>query len=75
MSKKEEILNEELEVGNQILDEANKKLRNILQNKDLTGVSIAQAMVETAHKKIKSANTDMVLIRKEQRTVEKKNSQ
>ena len=75
MSKKEEILSEELEVGNQILDEANKKLRNILQNKDLTGVSIAQAMIETAHKKIKSANTDMVLIRKEQRTVEKKNSQ
>ena len=40
-------------VGNQILDEANEKLQNASQNKDLTAVSVAQAMIETAHKKIK----------------------
>ena len=64
MSEKEEILNEELEVGNRILDEANDKLRNTLQNKDLTAVSVAQAMIEAAHKKIKSANSDIVLNKK-----------
>ena len=51
MSEKEEILNEELEVGNQILGEANEKLRSALQNKDLTAVSVALAMIETAHKR------------------------
>ena len=61
MSKKEEILNEVLEVGNWYLDESNEKLRNALQNKDFTAMSVAPAMIEKAHKKIKRANTDMVL--------------
>ena len=60
LSKKEKSLNEELEVGNRILDDL-EQLRNALQNIDLTAVSVAQAMIETAHKKLKSANTDMVL--------------
>ena len=34
-------------------------------------MSVAQAIVEMAHKKIKSANADMILNRKKQRTVEK----
>ena len=72
MSEKEEILNEELEVGNRILDKTNEKLRNTSQNKDLTAVSVTQTIIETTHKKIKSANTDMVPNRKKQRTVEKK---
>ena len=41
----------------------------------LTALSVvAQAMIETAPKKIKSANTDMVLTQKKQRTVAKKKS-
>ena len=32
-----------------------KKLQNV------TALSVAQAVIETAHKKIKSANTDMFL--------------
>ena len=36
LSEKEEILNEEIGIGNQILDEAKKKPQNALQNKDLT---------------------------------------
>ena len=36
-------------------------------------MSVAQAMIETAHKKIKNANSDMVLNKKQQqRTVEEK---
>ena len=54
-------LNEEPEFGNRILDDAHK-LWNALQNIDLTGrFSVGQAMIETAYKKTKSANTDMVL--------------
>ena len=53
MSEKEESLNKELEVENRILDENNEKLRNALQNKELTAVSVAQAMIETVHKKDK----------------------
>ena len=34
-SEKEEILNEEIGIGNQILDDVYKKLQNALQNKDL----------------------------------------
>ena len=54
-------LNEEPEVGNQILDEANKRLQNTLQNKDLASLSVAEAMIETTHEKIKSANIHMIL--------------
>ena len=50
MSEKEESLNEQREV--EILDEANEKPQNAIQNKDLTAVSVAQVMTETAHKKI-----------------------
>ena len=50
MSEKEESLNEQREV--KILDEANEKPQNAIQNKDLTAVSVAQVMTETAHKKI-----------------------
>ena len=45
---------------------------NALQSRDFIAVSVAQAIVEMAHKKIKSANADMILNRKKQRTVEKK---
>ena len=52
-SEKEDILNEEVEVRNPILDEANEKLWSTLQNKDLTALSGAQVSIVTAHKKIK----------------------
>ena len=35
-----------------------------MSKKNLTAVSIAQTMIETVHKKIKSANTNMVLCQK-----------
>ena len=49
-----------------------KKLYKV-KMQGLTALSVvAQAMIETAPKKIKSANTDMVLNKKKQRTVAKK---
>ena len=51
-----------------------KKLYKV-KMQGLTALSVvAQAMIETAPKKIKSANTDMVLNQKKQRTVAKKKS-
>ena len=61
MSRKEWNLNKELKVENHILDESNKKLPNALQNKDLSTVFVAQAMIEMALKKNKSTNKGMVL--------------
>ena len=43
MSEKEVSLNEQLEV--EILDEANVKPQNAIQNKDLTAVSVAQTVL------------------------------
>ena len=57
----------------EILDETSKKLLNALQNKDLTTVFVAQAIIETTDRKIKNTNTNIVLNKKKkQRTVEKK---
>lgn len=57
----------------EILDETSKKLLNALQNKDLTTVFVAQAIIETTDRKIKNTNTNIVLNKKkQQRTVEKK---
>ena len=64
LSEKEEGLNDEPEAGNRILDEANEKLWTALENKDLTAMSVARAMIETTHKKIKNANTNKILNRK-----------
>ena len=64
LSEKEEGLNDEPEAGNRILDEANEKLWTALENKDLTAMSVARAMIQTTHKKIKSANTNKILNRK-----------
>ena len=50
MSEKEKSQNEEIEVGNRILDEGSEKPRIVLKNKDLAAVSVAQAMIETVHK-------------------------
>ena len=69
---KEESLNEELEAGNQISNEANEKLQNTLLNKDLTTVSVAQAMIEITYKQIKSANTNIVLMLTEVPVTKKK---
>ena len=49
LSEKEETLNEELEVGKWILNEAKEKLRNDLKNKDLIAVFVAKTITETAH--------------------------
>ena len=51
LSNKEGGLNGELEIENQILDEANQKLWIALQKKDVAAVSVAQAMIEPVHKK------------------------
>ena len=48
MSEKEESLNEQREV--KILDEANEKPQNAIQNKDLTAVSVAQVMTDSTQK-------------------------
>ena len=57
----------------EILDETSKKLLNALQNKDLTTLFVAQAIIETTYRKIKNTNTNIVLNKKkQQRTVEKK---
>ena len=53
LREKEECFNEKLEAGNRVLDEVNKKLQNTLRNRNLTTVSVAHAMIEMAHKKIK----------------------
>ena len=48
-----------MEVGDTILKEANAKLRAAVRNKDFKEVSVAQAMIEAAEKKISSANKAM----------------
>ena len=72
LSQKKEIINKEPEVWNRILDEANKKLQNTLKNKDFTAASVGQAMIEVAHKKIKSANTGIFLNKKNKELWRKK---
>ena len=48
-----------MEVGDAILKEANAKLKAALKNQDFKEVSVVQAMIEAAQKKISTANTGM----------------
>ena len=58
--KRQEAAQQEcMEVGDTILKEANAQLRVAVGNKDFKEVSVAQAMIEAAEKKISSANKAM----------------
>ena len=61
-----------MEVGDTILKEANAKLQAALKNKDFKEVSVAQAMIEVAQKKISTANTGMQQAREQRRSVSKR---
>ena len=51
-----------MEVGEAVLKEANEKLQVALKNKDVKEGSVAQAIIEAAHKKIR--NEDRVAVGK-----------
>lgn len=57
--RKERAQQDSMEVGDAILKEANAKLKAALKNQDFKEVSVVQAMIEAAQKKISTANTGM----------------
>ena len=59
LERQEAAQQECMEVGDTILKEANAQLRVAVGNKDFKEVSVAQAMIEAAEKKISSANKAM----------------
>ena len=59
LERKERAQQDSMEVGDTILKEATAKLQAALKNKDFKEVSVAQAMIEAAQKKISTANTGM----------------
>lgn len=61
VGRKERTQQDSLEVGDAILKEANAKLKAALKNQDFkdSEVSVVQAMIEAAQKKISTANTGM----------------
>ena len=61
-----------MEVGDTISKEANAKLRAAVRKKDFKEVSVAQAMIEAAEKKISSANKAMQQTREQQQSVSKR---
>ena len=52
LERQERAQQDSMEVGDTILKEANAKLQAALKNKDFKEVSVAQAMIEAAQKKI-----------------------
>ena len=57
--RKERAQQDNMEVGDSILKEANAKRKAALKNQDLKEISTVQAMIEAAQKKISTANTGM----------------
>ena len=72
LERQEAAQQECMEVGDTILKEANAKLRAAVRNKDFKEVSVAQAMIEAAEKKISSANKAMQQTREQQQSVSKR---
>jgi len=52
LNKEEAIAQEDLKIGNAIIAEANKKLANAIQIKDMQQISVTQMMLEQGQKKI-----------------------
>ena len=72
LERQEAAQQECMEVGDTILKEANAKLRAAVRKKDFKEVSVAQAMIEDAEKKISSANKAMQQTREQQQSVSKR---
>lgn len=72
LERQEAAQQECMEVGDTILKEANAKLRAAVRKKDFKEVSVAQAMIEAAEKKISSANKAMQQTREQQQSVSKR---
>ena len=61
-----------MEVGDSILNDANSRLQADLRNKDFKEVSVAQALLEAAQKKISEIHKDMQKTKEQQRSVAKR---
>ena len=72
LERQEAAQQECMEVGDTILKEANAKLRAAVRKKDFKEVSVAQATIEAAEKKISSANKAMQQTREQQQSVSKR---
>ena len=72
LERQEAAQQECMEVGDTILKEANAKLRAAVRKKDFKEVSVAQATIEDAEKKISSANKAMQQTREQQQSVSKR---
>ena len=61
-----------MEFGDSILNDANSRLQAALRNKDFKEVSVAQALLEAAQKKISEIHKDMQKTKEQQRSVAKR---
>ena len=72
LEKKETEQQQEIEIGNKILEEANQKLKEALKNKDFKEAAVAQAMLESGRKKIDDANKLIMTTRERQKNILKR---
>ena len=72
LERQETAQQDSMEVGDAILKDANEKLQAALKNKDFKEVSVAQAMIEAAQKKIRSAKTRLQQTREQQKSLSKR---
>ena len=72
LEKEEESSTQLLKTGNELLTEANDKLKTAVKVNDKTQIAVAQAMIETAESKLKQAQNEFTKTRATQRKVEKK---
>ena len=61
-----------MEVGDSILNDTDSRLQADLRNKDFKEVSVAQALLEAAQKKISEIHKDMQKTKEQQRSVAKR---
>ena len=61
-----------MEFGDSIFNDANNRLQAALRNKDFKEVSVPQALLEAAQKKISEIHKDMQKTKEQQRSVAKR---
>ena len=72
LERQEAAQEECMEAGDTIWNEANAKLRAAVRNKDFKEVSVVQAIIEAAEKKISGANKAMQQTREQQQSLSKR---
>ena len=74
LEEEEKLVSSDLSVGQNLLKEANEKLKKSIKDKNMEGVAVAHEMLKAAEKKSKKSSENLERVRKDRKRLSEKES-